>query len=416
MKKHFYVGIVIILALSFGLVAYGGYLNYNDEHQIANLMEERSIQLTAAKAEKRYLRPTVSPDAIKLYSESMTDAVALIDGRITKILVAKNSAVRKGDKIMTLMNEQIPMQIQQALNNVQRSEATLSQSLSNVQRMEALLAQATSAYLRQQRLMARNATAQEKVEAAEAEYKAAQEAVRAAEAECDAARASIRAAQAEYDQYLVQQKRQEVLAPIDGDVLLIYKREGAYVQGGTPLVLIGDFNKLLFSTTLENVNANHLAIGDTITLNFNERSLQKAYDTEYSAGNLGRAENIRAEVREITPPLEEDAVMRRVLWSIDNSAHILEPLTYTGVTMQADNGYECLTVPLTAMTDSEHKMLFVVGADGVVERRAIEAGANDGTYIEVINGLKAGEVVVLESFEGLDDGVKVAVSLEEGER
>ena len=104
-----------------------------------------------------------------------------------------------------------------------------------------------------------------------------------------------------------------------------------------------------------------------------------------------------------------------MLWSIDNAAHILEPLTYTGVTMQADKGYDCLTVPLTAMTDSERKMVFVVNGEGVVERRSIETGANDGTYIEVLNGLNEGEVVVLESFEGLDNGVKVEVTLEEGE-
>ena len=408
MKKHFYIGVLIILLLSFGLVAYGGYLNYNDENQIANLMEERAIQLSGARVEKRFLSPTMTMEAVRLYSENMTDAVALIDGRITRIAVTKNAAVKKGDKIMTLVNEQIPMQIQQALNNVQRAEATLSQALSGVQRAEALLAQATGAYLRQQRLMARNATAQEKVEAAEAEYKAAQEAVRAAEAECDAARASIRAAQAEYDQYLVQQNRQDVISPIDGNVLLIYKREGSYVQGGTPLVLIGNFDRLLFSTTLENINANRFAIGDTVTLEFNERSLQKAYDTEYAAGNLGKLEKIRAE-------LNESAVIRRVLWSIDNAAHILEPLTYTGVTMQADKGYDCLTVPLTAMTDSERKMVFVVNGEGVVERRSIETGANDGTYIEVLNGLNEGEVVVLESFEGLDNGVKVEVTLEEGE-
>ena len=74
-----------------------------------------------------------------------------------------------------------------------------------------------------------------------------------------------------------------------------------------------------------------------------------------------------------------------------------------------------MSVPLTAMTDSERKMVFVVNGEGVVERRSIETGANDGTYIEVLNGLNEGEVVVLESFEGLDNGVKVEVTLEEGE-
>lgn len=412
MKKYFYVGAAIILILSFGLVAYGGWLNYSDEHQIANLMEERAIQLSGAKVEQRILKPIVSMDAVKLYSENMTDAVALIDGRIMEIFVTKNATVHKGDRIMTLVNEQIPMQIQQALNNIQKAEASLSQALSNVQKSKAILAQALNSYQRQQRLMERDATAREKLEAAEAEYLAAQEAVHASEAECDAARASIRAAEAEYQQYVVQKNRQEVIAPIDGDVLLIYKREGSYVQGGTPLILLGNFDTLMFSTTLENMNVNHLKVGDMVTLDFNERSLQKAYDTEYAAGNRGRLEKIQATLTEITPPLEQAAVMRRMLWSIDNSSHILEPLTYTDVTIRLDEGRKCLTVPLSAMVDSEYKSAFVVKPDGTLEKRVVRTGANDGTFIEVLEGLREGEIVVLESFEGLSNGVKVEAALE----
>lgn len=411
MKRYFYIGAAIILLLAFGLVLYGARLNYSDKNQIANLMEDRAIQLSGAKVERRLLKPIAAVDAIKLYSENMTDTVALIDGRITEIFVTKNAAVRKGDLLMTLVNEQIPMQIQQALNNVQKAEATLAQALSNVQRSTAIMAQALNSYQRQQRLMERDATAREKLEAAEAEYLAAQEAVRASEAECDAARASIRAAQAEYEQYMVQQKRQEVIAPIDGNVLLIYKREGSYVQGGTPLILIGNFDTLMFSTTLENMNVNNLKVGDTVTLNFNERSLQKAYDTEYAAGNKGLAERIQAKLVEINPPPEQAAVMRRMLWSIDNASGMLEPLTYTGVTIQVEEAHQCLTVPLTAMTDSENKSAFVVKSDGTVEKRLVRTGANDGTFIEVIDGLKEGETVVLESFEGLSNGVKVEVTL-----
>ena len=51
LKKYFYIAMAIILFLSVMLVAYGGYLNYNDSNQIANRMEERALQLTGAKVE-----------------------------------------------------------------------------------------------------------------------------------------------------------------------------------------------------------------------------------------------------------------------------------------------------------------------------------------------------------------------------
>ena len=168
MKRYFFIGIAVILALAVALVAYGTWLNVSDEKQIARRMDERVLTLTGARAEKRRIKPTVAMDSVRLYSENMADATALVDGRIVEMFVTKNSAVHKGDVLMRLENDQIPLQIQQ--------------SSANVRRVEAALAQATNSYHRQERLMAKEATSKEKYEEAEAQYKAAQEALAEAEA------------------------------------------------------------------------------------------------------------------------------------------------------------------------------------------------------------------------------------------
>ena len=302
--------------------------------------------------------------------------------------------------------------VKQANSNVQRAQSTYSQTLSNVQRAEAALTNATNVYNRQQRLMARNATSQEKLEASQAEYTAAMEAVKAATAESDSARTAIEIAKSELQQYEIQSTRQDVIAPIDGNILLIYKREGAYVQGGTPLALIGNFDTLLFTTTLENADTKYLQIGGIVEIDFNERSFSKAYDTEYSAGNLGKSEKITARIKEINPPPNQSAVMRRVLWEVNNQSHMLEPLTYNNVSIQAGVGHNCLTVPLSAMVDSAHDSVFVVSPEGIIERRTVTVGSDDGEFIEILSGLQLEEIVVVESFEGLEDGVKVEVTIE----
>ena len=110
--------------------------------------------------------------------------------------------------------------------------------------------------------------------------------------------------------------------------------------------------RLLFAMALEDNSARRLAAGRMIRVKIPVQSLQKAYDTEYASGNKGRSETITATLREVAPPLGEPADMRRVLWEIDNRSHLLEPLTYNNVTVKADQTYDCLTVPLTAMSDS----------------------------------------------------------------
>ena len=74
----------------------------------------------------------------------------------------------------------------------------------------------------------------------------------------------------------------------------------------------------------------------------------------------------------------------------------------------------CLTVPLSAMTNPSRNEVFVV-EDGKIYRREIETGSDDGTFIEVVKGLRENELVVTSGTYGLEDGMKATVTLEGGE-
>ena len=385
MKRYFFIGLAAILVLAIALVGYGTWLNVSDENQIARRMDERALTLTGAKVKRRSLHPTIEMDAVRLYSENMADAVALIDGRIIEWYVKKNSAVQKGDTLLRLENDQVLLQIQQAAANVRRAEAAL--------------AQAFNTYRRQELLLADNATSKEKFDAAKAQYEAAQE--------------TLVEAEAQRDMYYVQEARQRVTSPVDGKVLLIYHREGSYVQGGVPLALVGDFDRLLFSTTLNDKHARYLFVGEKVTLKIPSQAMKKAFDTEYAPGNQGNNETIVAVVKEITPPISEPAGIRRVICEIDNRAGVLEPLTYNKVSVRAERSAECLSVPLSAMTDASRSEVFMVRSDGTIERRDVETGTNDGTYIEIRSGLAEGDVVVVENFDGLENDMRVQVTIED---
>ncbi|ORT99738.1 Secretion protein HlyD [Anaerovibrio sp. JC8] len=385
MKRYFYIGVAVIVAMAFAIVAYGAWLNYSDENQIANRMDNRRVQLIGAKAKIQELRPTLSLPSIRFSSRNMTDAVALTDGRILRWYVDKNSPISKGQPLLSMANEQIPLRIQQATSAVSRAEA--------------MLAQTYSSYQRQGRLLAKNATSQEKYEEAQAQYLAAQQA--------------LLEAQAQRDQVIVQQGWLTVTAPISGEVLVIYQREGTYVQAGTPVALVGDFDNLTFSLNLQDVDSRHLELGQTTELTFPERiAVGKAYDTDYGAGNTGWNQKITATLKEIVPPLSQPANMRRSVWEVDNTTRLLEPMTYTDVTMRTNKPYYCLAVPLKAMIDKSHDKVFVVDDEGILQLRNVVTGPDDGKQIEIVSGLQPGDVVAVGNFEGLSDGMKVDITLE----
>ena len=385
MKKIYGVAMVLIIFMALAIVAWGAWLNYSDENQIANRMDNRRVEVTAAKAARREFAPTISLDAVRFVSDNMTDAVALTDGRILNWQVEKNEKVSKGQSLVEMVNESIPLKIQQAESAISRAEA--------------MMTQARNSYQRQGRLKARRATSQEKYEEAEAQYMAAQ--------------GALREAQAQRDQYLVQQGWLSVKAPLDGEVLLIYQQAGAQVQAGTPIALVGDFSQLTFSLNLSDRDARHLQLGQTIYLAFAERKLTgKAYDTDYGVGNKERGMEIKAVLREIVPDLSEPADIRRTVWAVDNRARLLEPMLYTGVTMRTGQSYEALTVPLAAMIDKAHDTVFVLDAEGIIHLRTVKAGADDKKYIEIYDGLVEGDTVIVGNLEGLEDGMKVDAEVE----
>ena len=385
MRKYFMAGLCIVLALSLGAIFYGAWLNERGEYQITRRMSERRLTLHGAKAVVRPLNPLISANAINLFSNDMADAVALLEGRIVQGLAPKGSFVHRGDPIFVLENEDIPLRIQEAESNILRAQAELKRAENN--------------YARYQILKANDAASAQQFDEAEASYFSAQSALAVAEAKA----AQLR----------VQESRQQVVAPIDGKILVLYRQPGAYVQGGTSLALVGDFSYLYFTVPVQDEDARHLVIGQEAELIFQSKDFKKVYGTDYAAGNLGSRQTFTTTIAQITPPLSEPAAMRNILWQVDNRSGLLEPQTYGGVSFRSKRSHNSLTVPLAAMTDNTQTAVFVAKDDGTIERRSVHTGANDGTYIEVLSGLSEGEIVVTSGMEGLSDGAQAEIVLDD---
>lgn len=383
MQRLYMVGLVLILLMAIAMVSYGAYLNKSGENQITERMESRTIPLQGATVKFREIHPGLVLETVNLYSEDMADAVALIDGRVEQIFVDKSSQVRRGDVLFTLVNEEIPLKIRQADSNIAKAEAQLAQAKNN--------------FARYTRLKEKNATSLEKYDEAEAAYSSAV--------------ANLDAAQAAKAQLLVQSSRQDVTAPIDGEVLILYKQTGAYVQAGTPIALVGNFERLYFSLPLEDKAARRLSLGVQAELSFSGRILRKAYDTEYASGNRGGEQIFSVRLLEIMPSLDEPAGLRKVVWEVDNRVGLLEQQAYSGALLRSSRSQRLLTIPLSSLIDSNRSEVFVVTAANTLERRNITTGADDGTYIEVVSGLREGETVVTSAAGGLENGMKVTVTI-----
>lgn len=106
--------------------------------------------------------------------------------------------------------------------------------------------------------------------------------------------------------------------------------------------------------------------------------------------------------------------MRSVQWEIDNTAGLLEPKRYQNVMFEEQERRRVLAVPVAAFVSDERNSVFVY-EQGVLKLRAVESGSMDGKFCEIAGGLEPGEIVVVSGKEGLTDGTKAEVTLEEVE-
>ena len=100
-------------------------------------------------------------------------------------------------------------------------------------------------------------------------------------------------------------------------------------------------------------------------------------------------------------------------------AFVAPPNLAAGTPVQVDIDAEQHTnvvlVPAVAIVrEGEETGIFVVMGDKA-QRRPVQIGLTDGTDVEVVSGVKAGEMVIVEGQNGLPDAAKITIESGEDE-
>ena len=385
MKKSFYFGVGLIVVLILLLLSYGVYLNVRSESIISQRMEERRLPLRGAKAQVRDIFPVFKLDIINLYSKNLVDVTALIDGKVNNFFVEQNSLVKTGDSVVELINEDVPLQLRQAESDILQARANLTR--------------AENTFNRYSELVSMDAISRQKFDEAKADFQSAQ--------------AMLASSIAKRDQLAIRKNRQIITSPISGEILRLYKQIGSYVTAGTPIALVGNFDTLFFDISLFSDVDEKLELGQIVHLSFsNYETFSKAYGANYSAGNKGGNQIFNATLIDISPPFSQPAVIRKLIWEIDNSVALLEPGMYDNAQIQFTSSRRCLTVPKNALFDDNDTYIFVA-ENGLLHLKKIVTGFSDDNFIQIISGINEGDIVITSSTQGLSEGMPVDVSIDD---
>lgn len=169
-----------------------------------------------------------------------------------------------------------------------------------------------------------------------------------------------------------------ILSKIDGTVSEIAVHEGDYVTEGMSILKTQALNNLWVEAQLYASETNSYKENDRVSVSFPD---------------LG-GQVISGKIEFINPELSDASKVNLIRVSIANTQGLIRPgmLAYIAI---GNNSGKDLAVPVSAvLTDGKGSLVWVKNSDGSFSSKMIKTGNGNYSYVAVLSGLSAGDIVV----------------------
>jgi RND family efflux transporter MFP subunit len=186
----------------------------------------------------------------------------------------------------------------------------------------------------------------------------------------------------------------KIFAPMAGGIKEKKVTAGDYIRNGTSLVSIIRTDLLKLSFTVSEKDVGGLRVGQDV-----------AFFVDAFPGR-----EFRGRLKTIYPGLEEQTRSLQVEAVVANPDRSLKPGFFARVTLYTGTPRNTVVVPITALLyDNATTKLFVVEGNRAKDRK-VRIGRKYGELMEIVEGLKAGETIVVVGQNNLMEGVLVNVA------
>jgi RND family efflux transporter MFP subunit len=322
------------------------------------------------------------PISGNLRSQSIVEAKSEVGGRLMAVYFKEGDLVRRNNLLAEIDPVNYRLAYEQAAAAVRVVEAGHAH------------AQVMSEHAKREKERADNLLKSGGI--TEKDHQAASTGIREAESQVALAEAQIAQARAAVSIAEKALKDCRVLAPAEGIVQKRYYDQGSLLVPGSPLYLLVDNTKLELECLLPSYRLSEIRMG------------QKAVFTTPTWGER----RFEGAVSALNPVVESDNRSIRVLSRITNLSGDLRSGMYARGEIVVRREPGALVIPRTAlMTEKEESSagrVFIV-AEGKSCRREVQVGSIQQDLVWVKNGLKDGDIVVVEIGPALKDGLAVRV-------
>jgi len=326
-----------------------------------------------------------------------------VSGRLVDIPVDLGSSVQQGQPIGQLDTTDFELRVRQADAALQQARARLGLSPE----------EADSSVVIEKTATARQAQAE--MDAARSRLERARQLFDKGllpKADFDTTNSAYKVAEAKYQdsleeirnrQALLVQRRSELeiarqqladavlYAPITGMIRQRNANAGQYLSAGSPVVTLVQMNPLRLKTAVPEREARTIRAGQPVRLTVE-----------------GTPGTHQGRVARLSPSFDESNRTLLVETEVSNTSGILRPGGFARAEIVVSAGYRALVVPAAAVaTFAGIDRVFTVN-DGKASEKRIKVGRRSDDGVEILEGVMAGEVVVLRP-GNMADGEKIIV-------
>ncbi|CUU00739.1 HlyD family secretion protein [Candidatus Kryptobacter tengchongensis] len=381
---------------------------------------EKVVAVQTEKISRRDITQIVTGTG-KIQPEVEVKISAEVSGEIVEMPVKVGQSVKKGQLLVKIKPDLY-------IARKEAMEANLKSALAQLEIAKANLSKAESEFKRAEELYSKKLISDAEYENTRTSYNIAKAQYSSASSAVEQARASLRQAEEDLAKTII-------YSPIDGVVTQINAEVGERVVGtsqmaGTVIMVIADLSKMEARIDVSEVDVVHVSIGDTAILSVDAFPEKKLKGIVYEISNAAKTKGLGT---------QEEVVNFEVRIRILNKDIALRPGMSVTADIETEKKYNVIAVPIQAVTvrslkknkpvdnpstelntkkndkDDMVEVVFIV-ENGVAKMVPVKRGISGEMYVEITEGLKGDEEVVVGSFKAinreLEDGVKVRIQKE----
>ena len=336
-----------------------------------------------------------SGDTYKATMEAYQQGIvsSKVSAKVVSVAIENGQYVNAGDTLVTLDDQDIRNNIKTAQAQLQTYQNQLNSSQVAMEKLKINVDDAKRNYDRQKVLFDKKAISQTDLEAAEKTLNTAQADYNSGNASIQTAQSNIGAQNVTISNYQDNLNNTIIKAPISGVISDKALNIGQMVSQGAALAKVNDISSVYATIQIPQEKISGAKIGQaaTVTIEGNDKTYNGAIQTmDLSADTSSRVFNCKIK--------------------IDNGDKSLLPGIFGKVQLISEQKTEIITIPINALVGSEGNYSVFINDNGKAKKQKITIGETDENNVEIVSGVKDGDIVICSNTGSLQDGNEIEVT------